>query len=53
MPDWTLERLIDFRKKYIDSWNCNCKKPSNYYKKLNEIDELIKQKTDERNNRIQ
>lgn len=45
----TLEKLIDFRKKYIESWNCNCKKPSNYYKRLNEIDEKIKGLTQQKN----
>ena len=38
-----LNRLIEFRKKYVESWNCNCKKPSNYYKKLEEIDAKIRE----------
>ena len=38
-----INRLIEFRKKYVESWNCNCKKPSNYYKKLEEIDNRIKE----------
>ena len=38
-----LNRLIEFRKKYVESCNCNCKKPSNYYKKLEEIDAKIRE----------
>jgi len=40
-----LNRLIEFRKKYVESWNCNCKKPVNYYKRLAEIDQKIKDLT--------